>query len=309
LRIVGQIAIIGRVKTRIRHFVVAVAGALTVVIAGPVACAREQSQPAAPGSAAPAGRTGPADWDTIARDGQRLFREGRESESIAILDKVVSEYPDFPDAHYELAESHELLARSLRDDPARADVRTRHLEAAAVHYRRFRDLTPDPADRRGATSLLVDVYGPDGLKRFGEAATFARHYIEERPDNSHGYAMLAAMLRLQGDDAGASETLTKAIAALSGDGRDRELAEALVAHVAESQATAPATAERFLADALAIAEREVASDSTRALGLTIKAKATRARATRLEQDPARRRALTAEADRLERQSLALLVGK
>jgi len=270
-------------------------------------CSRDTGKPTTVGEALAVELEYPEGWSETDAEAIRLFREGKKVESTAVYQKVVDAHPNFAEAHYSLATNHELMANELKDDPAQADVRKRHLETAAVHYKRFRDLKTDPLDRASATSLLVTIYGPEGLNRIDEARSFARRYTEEKPTSARGYGMLATMLRLEGAHDRATEALLQATQMVSVDERDLVLAEHVVQHVEESPDLPRATAERFLNEALASAERQMAGESTRGLGLVLKGKVLHARASRLEQDPAQKKQLAAEADRLHRQGMDVLL--
>jgi tetratricopeptide (TPR) repeat protein len=83
----------------------------------------------------------PAGWNDTQARGSRLLLEGRSAEAIALYEKVLQTSPDFDEAHYALAEAHELAADQLTPQGAsHAASRRRHLEAAAVHYRQVIDV-------------------------------------------------------------------------------------------------------------------------------------------------------------------------
>jgi hypothetical protein len=268
-----------------------------------VACSRDSSKPQTVGEALATVLKYPEGWSATDAEALRLFQQGKKVESTALYQTVVDAHPDFAEARYSLAANHEFMAEDLKGDPGRAEARNRHLETAAIHYKRFRELKSDPLDRAIATSLLVSIYGPQGLNQIDEARAFAQHYIEEKPASAHGYGMLAAMLRVQGATDRATEVLLQAFDKVTADERDLYLAEHLVTHVKESPNLTRATAERFISEALAGAERQIPIESTHGLGLINKANALEVRAARLEQDPAKRKALAAEARRLHLQGL------
>jgi hypothetical protein len=249
----------------------------------------------------------PEGWNELNLETIRLFREGQRAESTAMLERFVERHPDFAEAHFALGTNHEFIAGGMKDDPGEASERERHLEAAIVHFKRFRELKSDPEDRAQASTLLVDLYGPDGLNRMGEAVAFARQYMSERPTNPEGHAKLARMLRWQGSHEAGTKVLMEALEQFPPVEREMDLNDELVAHVQETPQLPRAVAERLLAEALSGAERQIAVPSKRGVGLLAKSRALRAAAERIEQNPARQRELAAESERLQKEGLAIIL--
>jgi hypothetical protein len=251
----------------------------------------------------------PPGWADLDREASRLFAEGKQAESTAMLETFVASHPDFADAHFMLAANHEGLARDSRDDPAKASERKRHLETAVAHYGRFRELKSDPDDRAQASSVLVGLYGPEGLNRPDEAVAIAREYTLERPLQPGGYASLARMLRWQGSHEAATTVLLETLQRFPRGQRNSQLNDELVAHVEETPQLSREIADQLLAEALWDAERLIADSSTRGLGLLSKSHALRAAARRTDQSPERQKELEAESDRLQKEALAVQMGK
>ena len=235
----------------------------------------------------------PAGWNDTQARGARLVLDGKPAEAIALYEKVLQTSPDFDEAHYALGQAHELAAAAL--EPLRASQaasRRRHLEAAAVHYRRVIDLRSAYAPM--AMSSLAVLYGKDGLNRPADAELFARQLVQARPDSVVWHVMLARLIFDQGRDADATDVLHKARGVVQAG--DRNLfAMTLTETVVERSSLSPALARILVDDALALADEGLKGDPDNRDLLMTKAAAFELLATRIETDPTRREASKTEA--------------
>jgi tetratricopeptide (TPR) repeat protein len=235
----------------------------------------------------------PAGWSDTQTRGSRLLLEGKSAEAIGLYEKVLQASPDFDEAHYALAEAHELAADNLKPQGAsRGAIRRRHLETAAAHYRRVIDLRSAHAPM--AMRSLAVIYGKDGLDRPVDAERFARQLVQARPTSAVWHLMLARLIFDQGRDADATDVLHKARSVVQAG--DRNLfAIALADTVVERSALSPSLARILVEDALALAEQGLKSEPENRDLLMTKAAAFELLATRIETDPTRREAFKKEA--------------
>ena len=235
----------------------------------------------------------PVGWNDTQARGSRLLLDGKSAEAIALYEKVLQTAPNFDEAHFALAGAHELAAAHLESQGAsQAASRRRHLEAAAVHYRRVIDLRSAHAPM--AMSSLAVLYGKDGLNRPADAELFARQLVQARPDSVVWHVMLARLIFDQGRDADATDVLHKARAVVQAG--DRNLfAMTLTETVVERSSLSPALARILVDDALALADQGLKSDPDNRDLLMTKAAAFELLATRIETDPTRREAFKTEA--------------
>lgn len=240
----------------------------------------------------------PKGWDDAYRQVAELMLAGKGPEAIALLERVVTQAPDFIPARYELGSAHAHWAVELAlQDPPAADERRRHLELAATHFRRVAER--DSEYRPLAALRLMSLYGDeDDLNQPQEAIPFARLYVELSPSSASGHVQLARMLELTGD----TEAGTAALLAARGPVRDDDeralLATSIIAHLGLAPAV-PADDVRTLLDyAQPVVDAAIAREPENRRILLTKAAALMLRAERVETDPKVRKALLEESDRL-----------
>lgn len=235
----------------------------------------------------------PAGWNDTLTRASRLLLQGKSVEAIALYEKAVQASPSFDAAHYGLAEAHLVAADALKPQGAsQAAARRRHLEAAAVHYRRAIDL--GSGQNLMAMASLVTVYGKDGLNRLSEAEAFARQLVQAHPSTVVWHVKLAGLLFDQGRLAEGTDVLHKAPTVLQGGDRI-VFGLTLTNTVVERPELSASLARILLEDARTLADQELKSQPQNRDLLMIKSAALELLATRVEQDPKRREALKKEA--------------
>ncbi len=248
----------------------------------------------------------PAGWQDTHRRAVELLLDDKAVEAIAVLERAVSEAPDFEDARYTLASAHESHGRKLGlEDPPRLEERRRHLEQAAAHLRRLAEGRSDY--RSLAVMKLMMLYGEDDLDEPREAVAFARQFVALDPQSVMGHVMLARGLRALGDNAAATQALLAARNAVGPEG-EHPLAVSIVEYlvggapkgdsVPVPPAMAPDDLRALIEYVEPIFDRAIAEDPENRMASMAKASVLLLRAQRLETDPARRKALEEEADRL-----------
>jgi hypothetical protein len=257
-----------RVNTRWRQF-----AALMILAAAPAAYAQT-----------------PAGWNDISAKSFQLIGAGKAAEAVAPLEKVVAANPSFVEAHELLAAAHETIADSLKQDgvPLKG-ARTRHLETAALHYRRVLDL-------RGTGEILThlslaEIYGPGGLNHPAEAEKMARLVINDSAQMWEAHALLAwSLFETQRANA-AAVALRQGRVGIAPEKRLHF--GAALSDLAKEPASSLNTARALLSEAVAIADEAIAAQPPNGEAYMFKAVVVEIQASR-EQDPARKTALIAE---------------
>jgi tetratricopeptide (TPR) repeat protein len=243
----------------------------------------------------------PEGWGDAERQAIALFADGRFDEAFAIHGQWVEKHPDFAEAHYSLADSHYVRSTQLRDGTSEElTERRHHLEQAAAHFRRYRELarTHDPLTRAQATGTLALVLSADGLNQLPEAEQVAREWTQEDPERAGAYEVLAQIQRDLGHPDAALETLRAAGRALRDDARP-QYAALLAEHIDETRALTGEAVEPLLEEVHRIADARLQAEPKDVTALDAKILALRLQAERVETNPARRDALLAEAKRFD----------
>jgi tetratricopeptide (TPR) repeat protein len=125
------------------------------------------------------------------KDGNKLYKEENYRKAVAEYEKAVALMPDFAEAHFYLASSHQSLFRPGKDD---ADNRM-HLDKAVEHYERALE-----ANKAGSPALqqirlntlgaLTAIYAEPPMQDFEKALGFAEQLVRDNPnDTKNLYAM------------------------------------------------------------------------------------------------------------------------
>lgn len=245
----------------------------------------------------------PAGWEAISRKGLDLMVAGKGEDAAALLDRFVTANPRFGPGHDMLADAHRAIVEKMsRDEPATAAARRRHLETAALHYRRAIELKPvSPA----LTFLsLAEVYGPDGLNQPRDAETPARRLVAVSPSSWLGYGLLAWSLAETGRTDAAITVLRGARSAVPADSHPR-LAASLCEQVLAMPLSSAASARVLLGEALVLADEAVTREPASGEAWMLKSTVLDLQAKRVETDAGRKQALLDESARLGDKGRAL----
>ena len=224
-----------------------------------------------------------------------MMVDGKAVEAAALVQKFVTAHPDFGEGHSMLASLHSVAAEALEEaGPAEAARRRRHLETAAVHYRRSLELTR--AARPLDVLSLARVYGPGALNQPAETEKYARLTLDAYSGSVEAQSLLAwALAETERSDAAAA-SLQRARAATA-DVEDRLKLAIAVADLAKQPSASAAAARALLVEALAITDDAIKSAPGFGQAYMTKSIVIERQAAR-EQDAARRAALTAESKAL-----------
>lgn len=127
------------------------------------------------------------------KDGNKLFKEENFRKAIPLYETAVGLKPDFAEAHFQLASSHQALYRPGKDE---ADQENReHLEKSLAHYEKALEVnkadTPLLQQLRLRTlEQLTVAYSDPPLTDYEKALGYAEQIVKDNPnDTKNLYAM------------------------------------------------------------------------------------------------------------------------
>ena len=126
------------------------------------------------------------------KDANGLYKEENYRRAIEAYERAVALEPDFAEAHFYLASSHQFLYRPARqDDP---ENRT-HLDTAIQHYEKSLEVnranTPELRQLRLNTlGALTAIYSDPPLENYEKALSLAEEIVRDNPNDTQNlYAM------------------------------------------------------------------------------------------------------------------------
>ena len=125
------------------------------------------------------------------KDGNRLYKEENYRKAIQEYDKAIALTPDFAEAHFYLASSHQALYRPGKG----GDENKQHLETALEHYLKALEVnrasTPALKELRLRTlEQLTVAYSDPPLTDYEKALGYAEQIVKDNPnDTKNLYAM------------------------------------------------------------------------------------------------------------------------
>jgi tetratricopeptide (TPR) repeat protein len=125
------------------------------------------------------------------KDGNRLYKEENYRKAIEEYEKAVQSKPDFAEAHFYLASSHQSLYRPGRE----GDENQMRLDKAIEHYERSLEVnkaeTPGLQQLRlNALGALTAIYSDPPLTDYEKALGYAEQLVRDNPNDSKNlYAM------------------------------------------------------------------------------------------------------------------------
>jgi tetratricopeptide (TPR) repeat protein len=125
------------------------------------------------------------------KDGNKLYKEENYRKAIAEYEKAVALKPDFAEAHFYLASSHQSLFRPGKE----GDENKMHLDKAVEHYEK--SLETNKADnpqlqqiRVNTLAALTAIYAEPPQQNYEKALGFAEQLVKDNPnDTKNLYAM------------------------------------------------------------------------------------------------------------------------
>lgn len=125
------------------------------------------------------------------KDGNRLYKEENYRKAIEEYGRAVALKPDFAEAHFYLASSHQALYRPGRE----GDENRMHLDKAIEHYEKALETnkgdTPNLQQiRLNGLGALTAIYSDPPLQDYEKALGYAEQLVRDNPDDMKNlYAM------------------------------------------------------------------------------------------------------------------------
>ncbi len=125
------------------------------------------------------------------KDGNKLYKEENYRKAVAEYEKAVALKPDFAEAHFYLASSHQSLFRPGKE----GDENRMHLDKAVEHYERSLETNKAETEplkqiRINSLAALTAIYAEPPLENYEKALGFAEQLVKDNPnDLKNLYAM------------------------------------------------------------------------------------------------------------------------
>lgn len=144
------------------------------------------------------------------KDGNKLYREENYRKAIEDYDRAVQLKPDFAEAHFYLASSHQSLYRPGKDDPENQ----MHLDQAIQHFERSLEVnkanSPNLQQLRINTlGALTAIYSDPPLQNYEKALGYAEQLVKDNPDDTKNLYAMANLYEKFGRIAEAEATYEK----------------------------------------------------------------------------------------------------
>jgi tetratricopeptide (TPR) repeat protein len=126
------------------------------------------------------------------KDGNKLYEEENYRDAIAEYEQAVALKPDFAEAHFYLASSHQSLYRPGREDDPENEM---HLRKAIEHYEKSLEVNTGETEalqevRVNALGALTGIYSDPPEENFEKALQYAEELVKDNPeDTKNMYAM------------------------------------------------------------------------------------------------------------------------
>jgi tetratricopeptide (TPR) repeat protein len=144
------------------------------------------------------------------KDGNRLYKEENYRKAIDIYEQAVALKPDFAEAHFYLASSHQSLYRPGKE----GDDNKMHLDKAVEHYERSLEVnkanTPALKQLRLNTlGALTAIYSDPPLSNYEKALAYAEQLVKDNPDDTKNLYAMANLYEKFGRVTEAEQTYVK----------------------------------------------------------------------------------------------------
>jgi tetratricopeptide (TPR) repeat protein len=125
------------------------------------------------------------------KDGNKLYREENYRKAIEEYERAVQLKPDFAEAHFYLASSHQSLYRPGKDDPENK----MHLDQAIEHFEKSLEVNKANSEnlrqlRINTLGALTAIYSEPPFQDYEKALGYAEQLVKDNPDDTKNlYAM------------------------------------------------------------------------------------------------------------------------
>jgi tetratricopeptide (TPR) repeat protein len=144
------------------------------------------------------------------KDGNRLYKEENYRRAIDFYQNAVTLKPDFAEAHFYLASSHQSLYRPGKE----GDENKMRLDKAIEHYER--SLEVNKADspnlkqlRLNTLGALTAIYSDPPLTNYEKALSYAEQLVKDNPDDTKNLYAMANLYEKFGRVTEAEQTYVK----------------------------------------------------------------------------------------------------
>jgi tetratricopeptide (TPR) repeat protein len=147
------------------------------------------------------------------KDGNKLYREENYRKAIEEYATAVELKPDFAEAHFYLASSHQSLYR-----PGKEAVENRmHLDKAIEHFEKSLEVNKNDSPslqqlRINTLGALTAIYSDPPLQDYEKALGFAEQLVKDNPDDTRNLYAMANLYEKFGRIAEAQATYEKVMA-------------------------------------------------------------------------------------------------
>jgi tetratricopeptide (TPR) repeat protein len=144
------------------------------------------------------------------KDGNKLYKEENYRKAIEEYEKAVQLKPDFAEAHFYLASSHQSLYRPGKE----GDENKMHLDQAIEHYEKALEVnkgdTPNLQQIRiNALGALTAIYSDPPLSDYEKALGYAEQLVKDNPNDIKNLYAMANLYEKFGRIAEAEQTYEK----------------------------------------------------------------------------------------------------
>jgi tetratricopeptide (TPR) repeat protein len=144
------------------------------------------------------------------KDGNRLYKDENYRRAIEFYDRAVSLDPDFAEAHFYLASSHQSLYRPGKE----GDENKLRLDQAIAHYEKSLEVnkggTPNLQQLRINTlGALTAMYSDPPLTNYEKALGFAEQLVKDNPNDAKNLYAMANLYEKFGRVPEAEQTYVK----------------------------------------------------------------------------------------------------
>jgi tetratricopeptide (TPR) repeat protein len=144
------------------------------------------------------------------KDGNRLYKEENYRKAIEEYQKAVEFKPDFAEAHFYLASSHQSLFRPGKE----GDENKMRLDKAVEHYERALEVnkgdTPNLQQvRMNTLGALTAIYAEPPMQNYEKALGYAEQLVKDNPNDTKNLYAMANLYEKFGRVAEAQQTYEK----------------------------------------------------------------------------------------------------
>jgi tetratricopeptide (TPR) repeat protein len=154
------------------------------------------------------------------KDGNRLYKEENYRKAIDEYEKAVQLKPDFAEAHFYLASSHQSLYRPGKE----GDENRMRLDKAVLHYEKALEVnqggTPNLQQiRLNALGALTAIYSEPPMSNYEKALSYAEQLVKDNPNDTKNLYAMANLYEKFNRVTEAEQTYEKVVAENPKDGK------------------------------------------------------------------------------------------